>query len=74
MIKCCYCTEDAEGYVMHLPREGTGIMSFISNSIFKGPVLVIRGPNNTRVEIRIGFCPICGAKMEGEDNEQRKAD
>lgn len=63
MIKCYYCEEDAEGYVMPLPREGTGITSFISNDIFKGPVLVIRGPNNIRVEIRIRFCPICGRDL-----------
>lgn len=63
MIKCIYCTEGADGCVSLLPREGTGNAS-LHDSASKGPVLVVRGPYKTRVEIRVNFCPICGRDLK----------
>ena len=64
MIKCYYCTEDSEGWATFLPREGRGITASIHyDYAVKGKVLVMRGPNKTRVAIRISFCPICGRDL-----------
>lgn len=65
MSKCQYCTEDAEGYVSCLPREGNGNAA-LHDSASKGPVLVIRGPYKMRVEIPVNFCPMCGRYLKKE--------
>lgn len=64
MARCVYCTQDADGWSMILPREGRGITASIHDKLFKGKVLVMRGPNKTRVEIPVNFCPMCGRDLK----------
>jgi hypothetical protein len=72
MSKCYYCTEDAEGWAVFLPREGKGITAAIHDIALKGPALVMRGPNKTRAEILIRFCPICGRDLRKENTKNEK--
>jgi hypothetical protein len=65
---CGYCHEDFDGYVLMLPREGTG-NAYIHCSTFDGYTLNFSGKYHTKAKIKIHFCPMCGRKLrEGKDN------
>jgi hypothetical protein len=63
---CPFCTEDFDGYVRMLPREGIG-NAYIHCSAFDGGSLNFSGKYNTKAKIRINFCPMCGRKLVTED-------
>lgn len=71
MSKCVYCTEDVDGYVTYLPREGEGNAA-LHYSAARGPVLVIRGPHKMRVEIPVNFCPMCGRDLKKKATPETK--
>ena len=60
---CEYCTTDRDGYVSHLPRVGTG------NAHIRGRAIVVSGPNRTNLDIEINFCPMCGRKLGGNQDD-----
>lgn len=61
-MRCPYCTEDSEGYVAALDKNGH-VHIFRSSMLDNRHVLDVRYYGRVW-EIAINFCPICGRKFE----------
>lgn len=72
MSKCVYCTEDVDGYVTYLPREGEGNAA-LHYSAARGPELVIHGPHKTCVRVPVNFCPMCGRDLKKKATPETKS-
>lgn len=60
-MRCDYCTEDRDGYIRFLPRQGIGnaiIERFAGSCSIK-----ISGQHKTGFRVKINYCPICGKKL-----------
>lgn len=57
---CEYCHEDSDGYVLSIEKNGH---AYIQNG-----KLALRA-NGWWGECAINFCPMCGRKLRGEENE-----
>ena len=64
MSDCKYCHEDKDGYILGLDKNGH---VWINKPNLRNE-LVVRYYGN-RMAIPIQYCPICGRKLKGEDNE-----
>ena len=58
---CEYCGTDRDGYSAYLPRVGTGNAHIWG--IGEKYAIKVSGPNKTKFEIPISFCPQCGRKL-----------
>lgn len=62
---CPYCHTDRDGFVRHLPREGIGNAHIWHHApIHGGWMLHFSGKHNTKADIKINFCPMCGRKLK----------
>ena len=62
MNNCQYCHTDSDGYIAFLPRTGVGnaVLRIPTSSM---PFINVSGPNRTRLQIPVEFCPKCGRNL-----------